>query len=62
MKYILFVRLLTHHKVTKDGIAFVRVLIQEFSKDFASIYGEKSQSFNLHAHLHLCDQVERFDL
>ena len=44
----------------KADIDFARVLIHEFSRDFARIYGEKNLTFNLHAHFHLCDQVERF--
>ena len=60
MKIILFLRLLTQDEIVKEDIYFARVLIHEFSKDFSNIYGEKAQTFNLHAHLHLCDQVERF--
>ena len=60
MKYILFLRILTQDELTKEDIDFARVLIHEFSKDFTRFYAEKGQTFNLHAHLHLCDQVERF--
>ena len=45
--------------VSVAKIDFARVLIREFAKECAVHYGEDGLTFNLHAHLHLCDQVER---
>ena len=59
MKYIVFLRLLTQDELIQEDIDFARVLIHEFAKEFAAYYGEDGLTFNLHAHLHLCDQVER---
>ena len=59
MKYIVFLRLLTQDSVTQADIDFSRVLIHEFLKDFTKLYPKKAQTFNLHCHCHLADQVER---
>ena len=59
MKYIVFLRLLTQDSVTQDDIDFARVLIHEFLKDFTKFYPESGQTFNLHCHFHLADQVQR---
>ena len=60
IKYIVFLRLLTQDSVTKEDIDFSRILIHEFLKDFTQFYGDKGQTFNLHCHCHLPDQVERY--
>ena len=58
MKYIVFLRLLTQVSVTQADIDFSRVLIHKFLKNFTKFY-PKAQTFNLHCHCHLADQVER---
>jgi len=57
LKYILFIRILSQDKITKEDIETSKILINEYIADFRSLYGKKSMTFNLHSHLHLPNQV-----
>ena len=59
LKYLLFIRILSQDKITKEDIEFSKILIDEYIADFRSMYGKKSMTFNLHSHLHLPNQVEK---
>ena len=37
-----------------------RILVNKFETDFETLYGSNNVSFNVHSHLHLPDQCERF--
>ena len=58
--YVLFLRILTQDKITNETLAASRILIKKFINDFEQLYGSINVSFNVHSHLHLPDQVERF--
>jgi hypothetical protein len=60
MCYVTFIRLLTREHVSDSNLDNARILIEYFVKRFATLYGIEKMSFNLHAHLHLVDQVARF--
>ena len=55
----MFLRILTQDSVTQADIDYSRILIHEFLKDFEHFYAANQQTFNLHCHCHLADQVER---
>ena len=58
LQYILFLRILTKDKISNQEINFSRYLIVKFMKEFeTSFYGTINLKYNLHAHLHLPDQV-----
>lgn len=59
LKNLLFIRILSQDKITKEDIEFSKILIDEYIADFRSMYGKKSMTFNLHSHLHLPKQVEK---
>ena len=59
IKYIMFLRIFTQDSVTQADIDYSRILIHEFLKDFEHFYAANQQTFNLHCHCHLADQVER---
>jgi len=57
IKYILFLRILTKDRITSDDLEFSQMLINEFISEFEHLYGTINLKYNLHAHLHLPDQV-----
>ena len=58
VKYILFLRILTKDRISKEEIQYSQVLINEFISDFETLYGTTNLKYNLHAHLHLPGQVD----
>jgi hypothetical protein len=60
IKYVIFIRLLCQEAITKEEIDDSQKLIISFCKEFQKLYGESYMSFNLHAHLHLPDQVRNY--
>ena len=58
LHYILFLRILTKDKISAQEINLARHLIVKFIKEFEThFYGTINLKYNLHAHLHLPDQV-----
>ena len=58
--YVTFVRLLSQPKIANTDIENASELINEFVKQFSSLYGKEKMTHNLHLHLHLPLQVFRF--
>lgn len=58
--YVLFIRLLTKQNISDQDFKIAELLIEEFVKNFATIYGSTNMTFNLHSHLHLVEQCKRF--
>jgi hypothetical protein len=58
--YALFLRILTQDSISDSDIEYSRMLIDQFMRIFVNSYHEKHLSFNLHAHVHLPNQVELF--
>lgn len=54
--YVIFIRILTKNKLNDSDFELSQLLIEEFVKNFDSIYGSKNMQPNLHAHLHLSEQ------
>ena len=57
-RYVMFLRLLTQEKVKAEDTQLARELITTFLHDFNILYGGVNITYNLHAHLHLPDQVD----
>jgi hypothetical protein len=60
LQYILFLRILTKDLISNDEIEYSRYLISKYIQEFETLYGSKLLKYNLHAHLHLPDQVAGF--
>jgi hypothetical protein len=60
IQYILFLRILTKNLINRDEIEYSRILITKYIFEFERLYGSKLLKYNLHAHLHLPDQVDAF--
>ena len=60
VKYILFLRILCQDSITKNNIRDSDTLIKEFIIEYQELYGKEFMSSNLHAHIHLPKQVEKF--
>ena len=58
--YVLFLRLLSKTKIEDNDIQDANDLIHYFNKNFEKLYGIESVTFNLHAHLHLPNQVKLY--
>ena len=60
LKYFLFLRILNKDLIGNAEIEFSQTLINEFVQDFENLYGTLNLKYNLHAHLHLPNQVADF--
>jgi hypothetical protein len=60
IKYIIFMRLLCQESISVEEIDDSQMLINSFCKEFQNLYGDTYMSYNLHAHLHLPNQVLNF--
>lgn len=58
--YLVFLRLLNKDQIVEKDIKDSEHLINLFCKVFEELYGIESSTFNLHAHLHLPNQVRLF--
>lgn len=58
--YVVFLRILTQDSILPAEIEYSKDLIHLFMMNFKELYMEEHMSFNLHAHLHLPDQVALF--
>lgn len=60
LSYIVFLRILCNEEVTSQDREDAEILIHDFIEKFSSLYGNENILYNLHGHLHLVKQVERF--
>ena len=60
IKYVLLIRLLTDKEIDNYKLTKASELINDFVMNFSDLYGENNLTYNLHAHLHLPLQVNRF--
>ena len=57
VKYILFIRLLRQDFVSDIDNSNSQILINSFLSDFPTLYGTRNLSYNMHANIHLPEQV-----
>ena len=60
LKYVMFLRLLCQDVVTKDDAIDAKAIIIDFVLEYEILFGKDAMSSNVHAHLHLVDQVMHF--
>lgn len=59
LKYLIFLRILTQEAISVEEINDSKLLIDEFLKEYETLYGTDSMTYNAHAHQHLTMQVLR---